>query len=142
MPFCLGHSARPKPNTFYIGGVLSTTSTAQAFTMEAQVCASLAFKGTVAWEWFLAHCILSRIERKDRKFFSCCANIYGVPEWISSYSFCSVFHRIFDVILYIFETERLDIFTSKDVLKPDVLQQGVLKTWRFVNLMFCKPDVL
>ncbi len=29
-----------------------------------------AFKGTVAWDGFSAHCILSRIERKDLIFFS------------------------------------------------------------------------
>jgi hypothetical protein len=27
------------------------------------------FKGTVAWVGFFAHCILSRIERKDLEFF-------------------------------------------------------------------------
>ncbi len=40
-----------------------------------------------------------------------------------------------------FENGRFEIFTRKDILKPDILQPDVLKTWRFVNLTFCKPDV-
>jgi hypothetical protein len=44
--------------------------------------------------------------------------------------------------MYFFENGRFVIFTSVDVLKPDVLQPNVLKTWRFEDLTFCKPDVL
>jgi hypothetical protein len=40
-----------------------------------------------------------------------------------------------------FENRRSEIFTRKDVLKPDILQPDVLKTWQFVNMTFCKPDV-
>ncbi|XP_023339788.1 glutamate [NMDA] receptor subunit 1 [Eurytemora carolleeae] len=36
LPTNPGSSAINKPKTLYIGGVLSTTATAQAFTMEAQ----------------------------------------------------------------------------------------------------------
>ncbi len=43
--------------------------------------------------------------------------------------------------MYFFENVRFEMFTSKDILKPDILQPDILKTWRFVNLMFCKPDV-
>ncbi len=43
--------------------------------------------------------------------------------------------------MYFFENGHFVIFTSVDVLKPDVLKPDVLKTWRFVNLTFCKPDV-
>ncbi len=44
--------------------------------------------------------------------------------------------------MYFFENVRLEMSTSMDILKPDILQPDILKTWRFVNLMFCKPDVL
>ncbi len=43
-------------------------------------------KRTVAWDGFFAHCILSRIERKDLKFFSCCANIYWARARFNSFS--------------------------------------------------------
>ncbi len=43
-------------------------------------------KGTVAWDGFFAHCILSRIERKDPKFFSCYANISLVRARFNSFS--------------------------------------------------------
>ncbi len=36
--------------------------------------------------------------------------------------------------MYCFENKRFEIFTSKDVLKLDVLQPDVLKTWRFVGV--------
>ncbi len=44
------------------------------------------FKWTVAWDGVFAHCILSRIERKDLAFFSCCANIYWVRVIFNSFS--------------------------------------------------------
>ncbi len=43
-------------------------------------------KGTVAWDGFFAHCILSRIEKKDLKFFSYCANIYWIRARFNSFS--------------------------------------------------------
>jgi hypothetical protein len=42
--------------------------------------------GTVDLDGFFAPCILSRIERKDLKFFSCCSNIYWVRASINSFS--------------------------------------------------------
>ncbi len=44
------------------------------------------FKGTVAWDVFFSLiCILSRIERKDLKFFSCCAYIYWIRAGLNSF---------------------------------------------------------
>ncbi len=43
-------------------------------------------KGTVAWDGFFVHCILSRIEIKDLKFYSCCANIYWVRARFNSFN--------------------------------------------------------
>ncbi len=40
-----------------------------------------------------------------------------------------------------FQNGHFVIFTSVAVLKPYDLQPDVLKTWRFVNLTFCRPDV-
>ncbi len=37
-------------------------------------------KGTVAWDDFFAHCILSRIERKILNFFLGCSKIYWVSQ--------------------------------------------------------------
>ncbi len=37
-------------------------------------------KGTVSWDGFFAHCILSRIERKDLKLISCCSSISWVRQ--------------------------------------------------------------
>ncbi len=44
------------------------------------------FKGTVAWDGFFAHCILSRTERKNLKKNSCSANIYWVMARFNSFS--------------------------------------------------------
>jgi hypothetical protein len=46
---------------------------------------SSVLKGTVVRDGFLTHCILSRIEKKDLKFFSCCANIYWVRARFNSF---------------------------------------------------------
>ncbi len=46
---------------------------------------SSVLKGTVVRDGFFAHCILSRKERKDLKFFSCCANIYWVRARFNSF---------------------------------------------------------
>jgi hypothetical protein len=43
--------------------------------------------------------------------------------------------------MYFFENRHFEIFTSKGILKPDILQPDILKTCLFVNLRFCKPDV-
>jgi hypothetical protein len=43
-------------------------------------------KGTVAWDVFFSHNILSRRERKDQKFFSCSSNIYWVRAFFNSIS--------------------------------------------------------
>ncbi len=44
-------------------------------------------RDSIGWDGFFAHCILSRIERKDLKSFSCYANIYWVRarfNWFSA----------------------------------------------------------
>ncbi len=42
--------------------------------------------GTAAWDGFFAHRIISRIERKDQKKNSCCANIYCFRARLKSFS--------------------------------------------------------
>jgi hypothetical protein len=43
-------------------------------------------KATIAWDGFFGHWILSRIEGKDLKFFSCCAIIFWVRARFNSFN--------------------------------------------------------
>jgi hypothetical protein len=49
-------------------------------------CVQVSLKGQQREMVFFAYCILSRIERKDLKFFSCCTNIYWVRTRFNSFS--------------------------------------------------------